>query len=1035
MKIATGAVITCLLLQFCTATAAPSIASDTAEQSLDQVRLLYEQGKYQSALPIALDTLAKAKKKFGPGSLETAPVLHELGRIEQTIADFKQSEVHHLQALAIQEKTLGRANEHTANSLNWLGRLYTITGRYKGAEAILNQALEISRAVCGEEDTRTTKIMLNVGSFYNANGETEKAEQMLRHALDIDDRLLGRANPETLELLHALASNLAYSKKFAEAESLFKQLILLREKLLGPDHPKTSYSVGLLGVLYKDTGRYREAEPILRRIVELRQRTLGPEHPFTAHAIYNLGLLYQNTGAIKDALRLHQQALDIYEKAYGVKHADSGCQMNNLGGVYHLMGEYTKAELLYTRAIATMENIVPADNACLIAAVRNLGELYSDIGGYEKAEPMYRYVLAITEGKPGRFESETSRTMYRLANLYEATGAYSKAEELKLRALKITRASLGASHPYAVELLNSLGTLNWRKGDMLTAQKSFSEAQSIYIKGAEVFLAINSAERKRAYIDAGANNIYKHVSYSIDAKKQDSIRLGLTDVLQFKGRVLDESSDEVSRLRRSVNSKDKALFDELASVATQLSNLTYQTSDKSTSNNKQEVDALLQRQSALETQLASRSDAFRRQSKSMTLDQVRRQIPSNAALVEWFRYKPFDPRKLGVQWGAERYVAYVLRPTGDPTVVDLGDAKSIDDRAHAFLAAIGNAANLDVKARAKALSDLIFKPLQPHLVGVDHVLASPDGALNQVPFAALADDKLNYLATRLQFTYVTSGRDLARMTFASSSSAPGDGNQVVVADPTYGTSGQLVAQTESGNSQRSADLDRGGLIFRPLSATAQEAQALQALMKSNGSFRTAVLTQDNATESNIKQLHSPRILHVASHGFFLSDQIIASQRLDKSADINTAVIGENPLLRSGIALAGANARRSGPNDDGILTALEVAQLDLHGTELVVLSACETGLGEIQNGEGVYGLRRALVLAGAQTQITSLWKVADEPTRSLIVDYYQRLLKGEGRSAALRNAQLTMLATADRSHPYYWAGFIPVGNWAPLRRLH
>jgi len=150
-----------------------------------------------------------------------------------------------------------------------------------------------------------------------------------------------------------------------------------------------------------------------------------------------------------------------------------------------------------------------------------------------------------------------------------------------------------------------------------------------------------------------------------------------------------------------------------------------------------------------------------------------------------------------------------------------------------------------------------------------------------------------------------------------------------------------------------------------------------------------------------------------------------------SAETPPLPLGENPLLRSGLALAGANLRRSGDNDDGILTAAEAAQLDLRGTQLVVLSACETGLGDVQQGEGVYGLRRALVLAGAQAQLVSLWKVADAKTQALMVDYYERLLKGEGRSAALREAQLAMIANPATQHPYYWAAFVPIGNWTPL----
>jgi CHAT domain-containing protein len=184
----------------------------------------------------------------------------------------------------------------------------------------------------------------------------------------------------------------------------------------------------------------------------------------------------------------------------------------------------------------------------------------------------------------------------------------------------------------------------------------------------------------------------------------------------------------------------------------------------------------------------------------------------------------------------------------------------------------------------------------------------------------------------------------------------------------------------------------------------------------------------------VKLLHGPRILHIATHGFFLKDHELPAAALGVGGfarDQAPLPFGENPLLRSGLALAGANMRRSGEEDDGILTAAEVAQMDLRGTQLVVLSACETGVGEVQNGEGVYGLRRTLVLAGAETQVTSLWKVADDATKDLMVEYYQRLLQGESRSAALREAQRTMIRSKTRSHPYYWAAFVPIGNWTPL----
>ena len=183
----------------------------------------------------------------------------------------------------------------------------------------------------------------------------------------------------------------------------------------------------------------------------------------------------------------------------------------------------------------------------------------------------------------------------------------------------------------------------------------------------------------------------------------------------------------------------------------------------------------------------------------------------------------------------------------------------------------------------------------------------------------------------------------------------------------------------------------------------------------------------------LKQVQFPRILHLATHGFFLSDLEPALPLNPLAGELMTAARApvvpttENPLLRSGLALAGFNLRQSG-SEDGVLTALEAAGLDLQGTELVVLSACDTGVGEIANGEGVYGLRRALTIAGARSQLMSLWQVADIGTAALMVDYYDRLLQGEGRSEALRQAQLALLQDPQYRHPYYWAAFIFQGDW-------
>jgi CHAT domain-containing protein len=315
-----------------------------------------------------------------------------------------------------------------------------------------------------------------------------------------------------------------------------------------------------------------------------------------------------------------------------------------------------------------------------------------------------------------------------------------------------------------------------------------------------------------------------------------------------------------------------------------------------------------------------------------------------------------------------------------------------------------------------------MQPVRAHLGATRRVLLSPDGALNLIPFAALVDERSRYLVERYEFSYLTGGRDLLRLQVKQPARQPA----LIVANPNYG---EAASVRRAAPDSKTSAASLAGLSFRSLPATADEAKRLKTVLPT-----ATMLLGDQATETAIKQAHGPDLLHVATHGFFLPDLAPppANTRL-RGLDGDVAPINlptENPLLRSGLALTGANLRHSG-DDDGVLTALEATALDLWGTKLVVLSACDTGLGEVKNGEGVYGLRRALVLAGSESQVMSLWPVSDEETLDLMTDYYRALRQGQGRDAALRQVQLRMLKSQNRRHPFYWAGFIQSGEWANL----
>jgi CHAT domain-containing protein len=385
--------------------------------------------------------------------------------------------------------------------------------------------------------------------------------------------------------------------------------------------------------------------------------------------------------------------------------------------------------------------------------------------------------------------------------------------------------------------------------------------------------------------------------------------------------------------------------------------------------------------------------------------------------------------------------------------LELGEAAAIDQAISDWRATLADPRRADVRARGRALDEQIMRPLRRLLGDTRRLFLSPDGALNLIPFAALVDEQDRYLAETYAITYLTSGRDLLRLAVKTSSRQ----GPAVFADPDFDAAAaapNALPNTPHASARRSVDL--AGARFPRLPGTAAEARVLAALLPA-----PHVFTRAQATEGALKQVAAPLVLHVATHGFFLP-----AQQSSSGASVppglrglglgggRAAPAGENPLLRSGLALAGANRRADGAGGDGVLTAYEAAALDLFGTRLVVLSACETGLGDVQSGDGVYGLRRALVLAGAESQMMSLWQVSDAATRDLMTAYYRRLLAGGERGEALRQVQLAMikrqpqaaaaggrrglggglarqLQTEERRHPFYWASFILSGEWRAL----
>jgi len=405
---------------------------------------------------------------------------------------------------------------------------------------------------------------------------------------------------------------------------------------------------------------------------------------------------------------------------------------------------------------------------------------------------------------------------------------------------------------------------------------------------------------------------------------------------------------------------------------------------------KQQLAAMEAKREQLEVEIGRHSPEFRARAMPVTIESVQQTIPAEAALVEFATYRPFNAKASDPdEYGASRYIAYVLRHEGGIQFADLGEAGAIDASVVALRQALRSPLRHDVKSLSRTTDARVLEPVRRLVGDATRLLISPDGELNLIPFEALRDERGRFAIERFSISYLTSGRDLLRLQLPrASKSAP-----LIVADPTFGPAPQTHA-----------------IYFTPLPGTALEAQSIKTLFPD-----AMVLRGTRATKSALAHAEAPALLHIATHGFFLQDSTGAAQIA-------------NPLLRSGLALNGANARSQG-HEEGVLTALEASTLDLWGTRLVTLSGCDTGVGDIKNGEGVYGLRRAFLLAGAETLVMSLWSVSDFATREMMTAYYRGLKQGLGRGEALRQAQLAMLKRADRRHPFYWASFIQAGDWS------
>ncbi|MDB9506114.1 tetratricopeptide repeat protein [Microcystis aeruginosa CS-338/01] len=616
----------------------------------------------------------------------------------------------------------------------------------------------------------------------------------------------------------------------------------------------------------------------------------------------------RNQVGVSEAELLLQQSLAIRKQQLGDNHPDVAQSLNNLAELYLSQGRYSEAEPLLQQSLAIRKQQLGDNHPDVAQSLNNLAELYLSQGRYSESKPLLQQSLAIRKQQLGDNHPDVAQSLNNLAELYLSQGRYSEAEPLYKQALTIRKQQLGDNHPDTAQSLNNLAGLYWSQDDIPQAINYLNQGLAVEEYNLSKNLNIGDDKQKQDYMAKVLGTTNSVISLNLQAapNNPEATRLALKTILERKGRILDVATNSLQILRqRTDDLESQQLLTQLIEVRTQLSNLTFKKPDDIPSPEiyRQQLNEVTAKAKEIEDKIGRRSARFSSLSQPITLEGIQKLIPANAALVEIVRYRPFNPKAPeNKRYGNPRYAVYILYPNGDIKAKDLGEAKPIDDKLIYFRDNLADAQTPlpQLQKSARKLDETLMQPIRQLLGNTKTILLSPDAALNLIPFEALVDKNNQYLVENYHITYLTSGRDLLRLKdkFASQQSP------LIVAAPFYNKAGKKSTITRS--------IYLSEFTFSGLPGTEEEAKAIKNILP-----QATVLTGSQATENAVKQVKKPNILHIATHGFFIKPE---------------RNVIENPLLRSGLVLAGVTIGQSA-GDDGVLTALEVTALNLVGTKL------------------------------------------------------------------------------------------------------
>ena len=971
-------------------------------------------------------SLVITESLYGPGSAETTTIVGNLGNSALQQGRFVEARDRFLRADAAARATWPEGSlEHTTYA-PWLAHAHVGLGELDEAATLYLETLQAWEHHYGPESPTAAMGLQSLAGVYQKQGRYDEARALLVRAVRIGG-LAGARSVEHGSALGAIAELHRETGRHREAARAYALAVSIFEEAYGPDHVEVAALVLNEANLQRDMGDHATAKERYERALRIYEAAHGPDHPFVATVLSNLAGLRLDLGDLEGALPLLERSVATYERTVGPEHEWVASGLNNMALVYEQLGDLQKAWDLLNRAVTIWEKTLGAEHPNSVAGRTNLATILASNGDLDQALAMYEAEVVTARQRLGPDHPTVATAVANLAGTLRLAGDLPGARSRYEEALSIRVRALGRDHPHVADTRARLARVHLESGAPDRARDLMAVAFAQITDQVVPLLDVTSERERIALIRSLRDDLDLFVT--LFDRPEDSADVHRA-VLAWKAVVKNSLVEQRDALLTAREPELADRLTELSEVRRALATAVF-AEPGDPAEHQREIGALTGRKEELERELARRSRGFqeRRRLDGTSSSEVCRTLAGDEAVVDLLRYTRANPSFDAED--QERYVALVL--TGGschrPTRVELGEANAIDQAVARYrrkIPQLGFGSRL--QQQAQGLRELLWDPIEPALGGRTRIWLVPDGGLTGLPFGALVDPDGGYLVERLSIGYLASANDLLR------SPSEGGSGALVVGGVDY--DGGAAAQGDGVALASTRSAPRGALEdFAYLPGTAAEAADVVARLAGE----TVYLSGSEATEGRIRQAApGRRLIHLATHGFFatgavrsaLAGGVVEGERTGAMAGAGD---GLNPMLLSGVVLAGANSPDGDGYDDGVLTAEEVVGLDLRGAELVTLSACETGLGEVARGEGVMGLRRAFALAGARSLVFSLWQVPDAETRRLMTAFYDRIAAapGEPLSESFRASQLQLIqelrAERGDAPPLFWAAFVVSGR--------